>query len=157
MDKPFWNLIDRIRAASDDGELFNLLDEGTHFIGFTQFAMGHHVDLNQPPEAAIRLTNYNPAWVSESIGRKYYRDDPVHRASVLDNAPFAWDDLKHMLNLTSKQSNILRLQCVRCLAALHSSDAAIIARLFGYRWLAEDLYLCLAPRDAPQSGRSLAR
>lgn len=108
MDKPFWNLIDRIRAASMEDELLNLLDEGTRFIGFTQFALGHHVDLKQPPDAAIRLTNYNPAWIRESIGRKYYRDDPVHRASVLDNAPFAWGDLKHMIDLTSKQSDILR-------------------------------------------------
>jgi len=108
MDKAFWNLIERIKAASCEDELFNLLDEGTQFIGFTQFALGHHVDLNQPPDTAIRLTNYNPSWVRESIGRKYYRNDPVHRASVLDNAPFAWGDLKHMIKLTSKQDDILR-------------------------------------------------
>ena len=76
------SLLDLFRAASNEDRLQHALDITTRMLGFTQFAMGHHVDLLRPPDDAIRLSTYNEDWVSYGLERGYFSDDPIHAAST---------------------------------------------------------------------------
>jgi LuxR family quorum-sensing system transcriptional regulator CciR len=77
-------------------------------LGFDQFAMGHHVDLTGPPQDAIRVTNYHPGWIEQSLGERYFVQDPVHLASTRTAMGFLWSDVPLMINMTERQAQILK-------------------------------------------------
>ena len=76
--------------ARDEGELYEHLERCCHNLGFTHFAIGHHVNLKGPPADAVGLTNYDPRWVERSLHHEFFRDDPVHRASTKSGSGFMW-------------------------------------------------------------------
>lgn len=94
-------------SVTDESELHEHLDRCAAELGFTQFAMGHHVDLVGPPQDAIRVTNYNPAWIERSLGEGYFVHDPVHLASTRTAMGFLWSDMPGMIRLTKRQRFIL--------------------------------------------------
>ncbi|MBO9582057.1 MAG: autoinducer binding domain-containing protein [Sphingobium sp.] len=77
-------------------------------LGFEQFAMGHHVDLTGPPENAIRVTNYHPGWIEQSLGERHFVQDPVHLASTRTAMGFLWSDVPAMVKMTERQAQILK-------------------------------------------------
>lgn len=93
--------------ATDEGRLHAVLDEAVHALGFEQFAMGHHVDLTGPPRDAIRLTSYHADWIDESVERRYFVDDPVHKASVRCATGFLWSDIPTLIDVSGRQQCIL--------------------------------------------------
>ena len=99
--------VGRFQAARDESDLQEALDIVTHSLGFTQFAMGHHVDLAAPPEDAIRLSTYNEDWVCHVIERRYYSEDPIHVASQKTVTGFLWRDVADFVQLTARQKQIL--------------------------------------------------
>lgn len=97
----------RCNLATNEEQLFGLLDDATRRLGFEQFAMGHHVDLTGPPEDAVRLTTYNPDWIEISLTRRFFVDDPIHAASAKTAVGFLWSDVDKMIELTDRQKTIL--------------------------------------------------
>jgi LuxR family quorum-sensing system transcriptional regulator CciR len=76
-------------------------------LGFTQVAMGHHVDLLHPPQGAIRMTNYNEDWISRGLERGYFADDPIHLASTRTVHGFLWKDVGRIIRLTPRHKQVL--------------------------------------------------
>lgn len=99
--------VEAMRAARRLVDLEAVMTEWTLAIGFTQFAMGHHVDLLRPPDGALRLTNYHPDWIEQSIGQGLYAIDPVHQASALAHRPFQWTEIEDLIRLSDQQRLIL--------------------------------------------------
>jgi LuxR family quorum-sensing system transcriptional regulator CciR len=96
-----------MRDARQFDALYEIICEVTQILGFDQFALGHHVDLARPPGDAIRLTNYNPDWIEETLGRRFFADDPVHAVSVRLVRPFVWSELGDHIRMSDLQIAIL--------------------------------------------------
>lgn len=96
-----------VSATSTEVELSGALEIVTRELGFTYFALTHHVDILRAPQPAIRLHNYPEDWV------RYYDDnslgvsDPVHRASHVTSLGFAWSKIPRMIALTPRDHEIL--------------------------------------------------
>lgn len=91
----------------DESALHEHLERTGRQLGFVQFAMGHHVDLAGPPQDAIRVTNYDAAWIERSLGERYFVQDPVHLASTRTAMGFLWSDVPAMIALNGRQRYIL--------------------------------------------------
>lgn len=103
----FKGMISGFLCAQTEAQLHAHLEQCAFDLGFLQFAMGHHVDLTGPPNDAIRVTNYNPAWIERSLGEGYFVYDPIHLASTRTAMGFLWSDVPSMIRLTQKQKIIL--------------------------------------------------
>jgi LuxR family quorum-sensing system transcriptional regulator CciR len=104
----FNRFLEAMRDATCVSHLEAVLTEWTHLIGFDQFAMGHHVDLARPPERAIRLTNYHPDWIGQSLEKRLFAIDPVHAVSARARRPFQWSEVPKFIRLTDEQEGILK-------------------------------------------------
>lgn len=104
LDKEF---LKPFRAAGDEGKLHEALAKVTRLLGFSQFAMGHHVDLSCPPPGAIRLTTYNEDWIYHGLDRGYFSDDPVHLATTKALNGFLWRDVGEYVRLTARHKQIM--------------------------------------------------
>ena len=100
-------ILKEFRSAQNEGQLHAVLAKVTHILGFTQFAMGHHVDLVSPPVGAIRLTTYNEDWVDHVQERRYFCEDPIHLASSRTVTGFLWRDVASIVALTPRHKQIL--------------------------------------------------
>lgn len=96
-----------IESAADLHELATTVEAIARELGFRYFALTHHVDIPRAPQPAIRLDNYPPAWVEYFDAQRLGPSDPVHRASQLTNAGFCWSDLADMIDLTTRDRDIL--------------------------------------------------
>ncbi|MEO7467264.1 MAG: autoinducer binding domain-containing protein [Sphingobium limneticum] len=94
--KDFDKFIRKLNDARDFSMLQDSMAEITRLLGFAQFALGHHVDLVRPPSNAIRLTNYNPSWINETLEQRFFADDPVHAATARLVRPFYWNELTEL-------------------------------------------------------------
>lgn len=113
-------MFDRIDAFVRDvghvkceSDLAELLAEISGEMGFSFFALTHHVDIRQAPEPAIRLSNYPSDWVDFFDDQKLGVSDPVHRASHLTSVGFAWSRLPTLVQLTPSDHRILELAAHR--------------------------------------------
>ena len=93
-------------AASPDC-LSDLLAEVSREMGFSFFALTHHVDMRQAATPAMRLHNYPAGWEDYFEEERLGRSDPVHRASQLTTVGFAWSRLPRMIQLTAKDREVL--------------------------------------------------
>lgn len=100
-------LLNSFMQACDEDHLIEALERVTRTLGFCQFAMGHHVDLGQPPSDAIGLSTYNAEWVDHIMERQYFFDDPVHMASMKTVVGFRWSDIPNIIRLSPRQKQIL--------------------------------------------------
>ena len=103
----FDGFIEAMREAKDLSQLEAIMAEWTVLIGFERFAMGHHVDLARPPHDAVRLTNYHPEWIEQSIEEQLFVIDPIHEASLRAQRPFQWSEVGRHIRLTDAQRLIL--------------------------------------------------
>ncbi len=99
--------------ARTESELAGLLAEITREMGFSWFALTHHVDIRQAPRPAIRLDNYPREWVEYFDDAKLGLSDPVHRASHVTNVGFSWSRLGAMIRLTPRDHEVLALAAKR--------------------------------------------
>jgi LuxR family quorum-sensing system transcriptional regulator CciR len=104
----FGAYVRRFSSVAGENELFAILDDLTRELGFTQFALGHNIDLSRPPADAIRLTSYNPEWVERVAEQNYLPDDPIHAASMRRVAGFLWHEAIASTVLTERQDRILK-------------------------------------------------
>lgn len=96
------NLLASFKNTRSVDELQEALIRTTRILGFSQFAMGHHVDLSAPPQGAIRLTTYNEDWIAHGLERGYFAEDPVHLASTKTSNGFLWRDVGDIIRLTPR-------------------------------------------------------
>lgn len=94
-------------SALYEDDLHGALEYVTRAMGFTQFAMGHHVDLLRPPQGAIRLTTYSNDWIGHGLDRGYFAEDPIHLASTKTVNGFLWREVGEIINLTALHRQIL--------------------------------------------------
>jgi LuxR family quorum-sensing system transcriptional regulator CciR len=92
--------VDDVNAVETQAELKSVLTEIAKELGFTHFALSHHVDLPSSSEPAIRIHNYPVEWERHYDRQQLGRTDPVHRACQTTAVGFAWSQLPRMIPLT---------------------------------------------------------
>jgi LuxR family quorum-sensing system transcriptional regulator CciR len=98
-----------VGAIETEEALSELVEAISREMGFSYFALTHHLDIREAPRPAIRLHNYPPGWVAYFDEQKLGPSDPVHRASHLTTVGFAWSQLDAMIRLTPRDRAILAL------------------------------------------------
>ena len=101
------NFLRDVGATSTEIELADALATVTREMGFTYFALAHHVDIRRAPQPAIRLHNYPDDWVAYYDDNSLGVSDPVHRASHLTSVGFAWSEIPKMIALTPRDHEML--------------------------------------------------
>lgn len=96
-----------VSETNNEGELADALGVVTRELGFTYFALTHHVDLRRAIQPAIRLHNYPGDWVEYYDENSLGVSDPVHRASHVTSVGFAWSEIPRMIAMTPKDHQIL--------------------------------------------------
>jgi LuxR family quorum-sensing system transcriptional regulator CciR len=96
-----------VREIGSESDLGTALREVTIEMGFSYFALTHHLDMRQACRPAIRLHNYPGGWEDYFEEQRLGRSDPVHRASQLTSVGFAWSQLPRMIRLTQRDERIL--------------------------------------------------
>jgi LuxR family quorum-sensing system transcriptional regulator CciR len=96
-----------LRLAQSEAQLAALLEAVASELGFSYFALTHHVDIRQAPQPAIRLDSYPPEWVDWFDRQCLGPSDPVHRASHLTSVGFAWSQVPGMIQLSRRDRDIL--------------------------------------------------
>jgi LuxR family quorum-sensing system transcriptional regulator CciR len=100
--------ISDVRRLKSAEELVEALGKVTRDLGFSFFALTHHVDVRRN-SAAIRLHNYPADWAEWFDREGLGPTDPVHRASHMTNVAFPWSALEEMIPLTPRDRQILEL------------------------------------------------
>lgn len=77
-------------------------------MGFRHFACCSHVDLNHPPQGAVILHNYPPAWADIYLERNLFRYDPVLQHAERNLLPFRWNTPEFIVPLTKPQRRMLQ-------------------------------------------------
>lgn len=99
--------VDDVNSVGTQAELKVVLAEMAKELGFTHFALSHHVDLHNSSEPAIRIHNYPDEWERYYDGHHIGRTDPVHRACQTTLVGFAWSQLPRMIPLTSRDHRLM--------------------------------------------------
>lgn len=100
--------VEEVRTLETEEELAEALADVTRALGFSYFALTHHVDVRRS-SAAIRLHNYPPAWEEWFDEQGLGPTDPVHRASHMTSVAFSWSRLEEMIPLTPRDREVLEL------------------------------------------------
>jgi len=109
----YQSIIEAFYDAKDSQDIQGVLEHLTYFLGFRHFAIGHHVDLLNPPSTSFGVSNYTPDWLSEVFHEGYYMDDPIHFLCNGRNTGFIWPD-PHLLNrLNERHRHILERGALR--------------------------------------------
>lgn len=101
--------LNAIALAGDLGALSMILGEMTGRMGFGHFALTHHANILDAPNAIIRLHNYPAAWVDYFDEQRLGLSDPVHRASHRTSAGFRWDAVPELIQMTPGDHRLLDL------------------------------------------------
>ena len=108
--RPFERAESFLRDVSEtntETELAEALGTVARELGFTYFALSHHVDIRRAAQPAIRLHNYPEDWVEYYDANSLGVSDPVHRASHVTSVGFAWSEIPRMIAMTQKDHEIL--------------------------------------------------
>ena len=106
-DLDLQDFVRQCNLATSEEQLFALLDEATHRLGFEQFALAHHVNLAGLPDDAVAMGSYRTDWVETLIENRYFVDDPILAASAKTAVGFLWSDVDKLIKLTDRQRGIL--------------------------------------------------
>jgi LuxR family transcriptional regulator, quorum-sensing system regulator CciR len=101
------SFLDGFADARSETELADVLSVVARELGFSYFALTHHVDIRRAPQPAIRLHNYPEEWAEYYDDNRLGLSDPVHRASHLTSVGFAWSDLSRLIDLTQGDREML--------------------------------------------------
>jgi len=99
--------VEDVNAVGTQAELKSVLEDITKELGFTHFAVAHHVDLRNSSEPAIRIHNYPDEWERYYDRQHIGRTDPVHRACQMTAVGFAWSQLPRMIPLTRRDHRLM--------------------------------------------------
>jgi LuxR family transcriptional regulator, quorum-sensing system regulator CciR len=95
-----------VRKLETEDELRDALSEVARDLGFTYFALTHHIDV-RASSAAMRIHNYPAGWAEWFDEQSLGTTDPVHRASNITSVGFAWSNLAEMIALTEEDRSVL--------------------------------------------------
>ncbi|MFQ3666914.1 MAG: autoinducer binding domain-containing protein, partial [Sphingomonadaceae bacterium] len=96
-----------VKHAETLDEIGGLLSKATRSFEFDHFAMTQRYGL-RIDNSPVQLTDYPDEWVDFLRSGSFWADDPVLAACQRSVAPFAWDDLSSMLNLTARQQEYMQ-------------------------------------------------
>jgi LuxR family quorum-sensing system transcriptional regulator CciR len=101
--------IDAIRLSATSADLALLLEQMGGDLGFSHYALVHHVDHGTAEnQTMVRLENYPPGWVCRYLETGLYSWDPIHVASHATHLAFAWADVGDMIQMTNRQRDVLK-------------------------------------------------
>lgn len=95
-----------VDAATDDS-LQAALEAACRDMGFSYYALAHHVDLRTSDSTPIQIHNYPAHWAALYDDRGLGTVDPIRRASHRTNLGFSWGMVPHMLALTPADQAVL--------------------------------------------------
>jgi LuxR family quorum-sensing system transcriptional regulator CciR len=101
------NFVERAKTVQSHDELASLLEEATLAMGFSYFALVHHVDLKRASPATMRIENYPPEWVGYFLEHRLFAEDPIHRACLVSRVGFSWAEVPKRIRMTRRQWSIL--------------------------------------------------
>lgn len=96
-----------VTETTSENELAEALGAAARDMGFSYFALTHHVDIRQSRHKAIRLHNYPADWADYYDENNLGVSDPVHRASHVTSVGFAWSEIPRMIALTAHDEKML--------------------------------------------------
>ena len=96
-----------VSRTDTESELTDTLAAITGELGFSYFALTHHVDVRRSAQQSIRLNNYPLEWVEYYDANALGVSDPVHRASHVTSVGFAWSEIPRMIAMTPRDHEIL--------------------------------------------------
>lgn len=99
--------VEDLKAVGSPADLRENLADISKEMGFTHFALSHHVDMRNSSEPAIRIHNYPEEWERQYDRQQLGRTDPVHRACQTTALGFAWSQLPRMIPLTRRDHRML--------------------------------------------------
>lgn len=96
-----------VSKTDTEAELADTLAQITSELGFSYFALTHHVDVRRAEHPPIRLNNYPLEWVEYYDENALGISDPVHRAAHVTSVGFVWSEIPQMISMTSADHEIL--------------------------------------------------
>jgi LuxR family quorum-sensing system transcriptional regulator CciR len=99
--------VDDVRAAAAVSDLRFILAEISAELGFSHFALAHHIDLRRASTPVIRIHNYPAELEQYHDDQRLGSRDPVHRACQRTAIGFAWSELPRMVQLTPRDVRVL--------------------------------------------------
>jgi LuxR family transcriptional regulator, quorum-sensing system regulator CciR len=90
------------------GEVQSQLDGILQELGFSHYALVHHVNVISPPLGFVKVTNYPDAWKEEFTNYRYYADDPTRVACQVTASPFLWNGLGDIIRMTQRQQAFMK-------------------------------------------------
>lgn len=99
--------VDDVNSVGTQVDLRTILAEIARELGFTHFALSHHVDIRSSSEPAIRIHNYPDEWERYYDRHHLGRTDPVHRACQTTAVGFTWSQLPRMIPLTRRDHRLM--------------------------------------------------
>jgi LuxR family quorum-sensing system transcriptional regulator CciR len=100
--------IDALRKAPSQDALALMLEQIGGDMGFSHYALVHHVDHSVVDGTMLRLENYPENWVGSFLEKKLYSWDPVYLACQTSSAAFAWTDVPDLIRLNQAQRDVLK-------------------------------------------------
>jgi LuxR family quorum-sensing system transcriptional regulator CciR len=104
-----------VRHAQSLDEIGSLLSEATRAFAFDFYAMTQRYGL-RIENAPVQLSDYPADWVDKLKVDSFWADDPVLAACQRSVAPFAWDDLPTIVELTPRQASYMESAAAQGLA-----------------------------------------
>jgi LuxR family quorum-sensing system transcriptional regulator CciR len=120
-----------VRAAAAISELKSILAEISAELGFSHFALAHHVDLRRVSTPAIRIHNYPSELEQYHDDQELGSRDPVHRACQRTAIGFTWSDLPRMVQLTPRDLRVLDAAACRGIGEGFTVPAHVPGELSG--------------------------
>lgn len=91
-----------IREAASLEDITGILSDATRRFRFDHFAMLQRLSA-QDSATPVQLSDYPAQWVDLLVSGSYYVHDPVLVAVEKSVAPFSWDDLPDLVQMTKQQ------------------------------------------------------
>lgn len=123
--------VNDVRAAAAVAELKSILAEISAELGFSRFALAHHIDLRRASTPAIRIHNYPAELEQYHDDQQLGSRDPVHRACQRTAIGFAWSELPGMIKLTPRDLRVLDAAACRGIGAGFTVPAHVPGELSG--------------------------
>lgn len=95
------DFVAEVKSANSLGAISGLLSDATRAFEFDHFAMTQRYGL-RIDGVPVQLHDLPDSWTELLSNRDYWRNDPVLAACERTVAPFAWDDLAELVELTPR-------------------------------------------------------
>jgi LuxR family transcriptional regulator, quorum-sensing system regulator CciR len=98
-----------IQNTSSMENLAEALSCATNAMGFTYYALMHHIHPERWKRNAIALHNCPEEWAFVYADKRLYANDPILHACAQTNVGFVWDELPDLIEMTERREKVLSL------------------------------------------------